>query len=98
MPAKKWAKTIYPKAFPTLVVQEELPPPVDALPQGLDLVVLITAISEAHETTGKSRNTTTPPQKQDDSKQMSKIELAALLQMCGKSSTGARTDSPAWLQ
>ena len=29
---------------------------------------------------------------------MSKSELAALLQMCGKSITGALTDLPAWLQ
>ena len=95
MPAKKWAKTIYPKAFPTLVVQVGLPPLAGAISQGPDLVVLITAISAAHQKIEKSSNTTTPPQKQDDSKQMPKRELAALLQMFGKSGTGALTDLPA---
>ena len=98
MPTRKWAKTIFSKAFPRIVVQEVLPPPVGALQQGPDLVALITSISAAHQSTGKSSDTTIPPQKQDDSKQTSKSEMAALLRMCGKSITGALTNLPAWLQ
>ena len=36
--------------------------------------------------------------KQDESKQMSQIELLTILQMCGKTITGELADLPAWLQ
>ena len=40
----------------------------------------------------------TPEQKVDDTKHMSKSEMATLLQMCGKSSTGTLADLPMWFQ
>ena len=63
-----------------------------------DLVALIAAITTSNQATAASSAVTTPEQKVDDTKHMSKIELATLLQMSGKSSTWALMDLPTWLQ
>ena len=63
-----------------------------------DLVALIAAITTSNQATAESGAMTMPEQKVDDTKHMSKSELATLLQMCSKSSTGALMDLPTWLK
>ena len=66
--------------------------------QGQDLVALVAAITAENQASTASGAVATPEQKVDNTKNMSKSEMATLLQMCGKLSTGTLTDLPTWFQ
>ena len=66
--------------------------------QGQDLAALVAAITVENQASNASGAVATPEQKVDDTKHMSKSEMATLLQMCIKYSTGTLADVPTWFQ
>ena len=68
------------------------------LAPGQDLVALVAAITAANQAAPASGNVASPEQEVDDTNHMTKNEMATLLQMCRKSSTGTLAYLPAWFQ
>ena len=92
--ARMWAKEAFARIFPTLTAQPSssglgVPAPSQ------DLAALVATITAANQPAAASGPGTSPEQTVDDTKHMSKREMATLLQMCRKSSTGALADLPA---
>ena len=69
------------------------------LPQGQALLDIIAAIRSTGTTSSADLTpAATPTEEKNDSKGVSKNELAVTLQICGQSSTGEVTDLPDWIQ
>ena len=68
------------------------------LPQGPDLLDLITEIKATTTTTPTNPLSKIVDEKQDESKRMYRSELDTILQMCDKDSMGYMMDLPSWIQ
>ena len=68
------------------------------LAPGQDLAALVAAITAANQEAPASGSVASPGQEVNNTKHMSKNEMATLLQMCRKSSTGTLAYLPAWFQ
>ena len=81
MAARRWAKEKFSKCFPSLTQQTASALNVGNLPQGADLMALITAIKGTNTNRPINTSPSTTSDKQDKSKWMSKSELDTTLQI-----------------
>ena len=95
VPARQWAKQTFAKLFPTLVPSTTQTAANNTTTP--DIAALIAAISAAQRSPPAAATAGTSTSKNDE-KIISAGELAALLRMCGKASTGKFQDLPGWLQ
>ena len=95
VPARQWAKQTFERLFPPLAATSSAPPPggTNTIPDIAALVAAITAATRAVPPAAPP-----PATSKTDDKTIAKGELATMLRMCGRASTGTTQDLPGWLQ